>query len=609
MQLKTQLKKLLALPLFLLLLQTNSALATISPWAEAQGNGGKVRLIASFYKKDGEKKLIAGLHFKLNDGWKIYGKDDSGFGLPPQLDFSQFKNYKSHQLIWPQAQIAEEKIGNETISYSYYKHEVIIPLELDLADASAPAELALNLDYGICKDVCVPANTKFQIEVSDEIDAEVLREIQKYYPGSELIAEKSSSNSKEKSQPHISLLWAMILAFIGGVILNIMPCVLPVLSIKLLSVIKHSDSSKDRIRLAFLSTVIGILFCFVIFAFLAIAIKLTGNSFGWGLQFQNPYFLITLVLILTFFAANLLGIFEISFDQFFATLLNRKISQGEARHNIFIPNFLSGVLAVLLATPCSAPFLGSAISFAIISEASVIFLIFLCIGLGLALPYLILIFSQKPLKYLPKPGAWMVKIKQAMAGLLIATIIWLLYVISQNIGAIPATIIAVTTVLLIKSLHIKSGLLRYLALIALCSLALALPKDFKDKKPPVATEYDVIWQPFREEEIMRHVIKGKVVLVDITADWCLTCKFNKLNVLHSPEIMVLLKRGDVIGLRGDLTKPDEVILDYMRRKNRFAIPFNAVYGPGAPHGILTSELLNKNELVEIIKKASVKTTN
>lgn len=597
-----QLKKLLALPLILFLFLNANAFAASSEALKAPENAGEIRLIASFYEKDGTKKLIAGLHFKINHGWKIYGHDDGGFGLPPQLDFSKTKNYQSHEVIWPEAKIGEEKIGHETIKYTYYKDEVVLPIEVTLKDEKTSPHLQLHVDYGICKDVCVPAAADFTLEISNEIDEAVLAEIQNFYPGAHLVKKVEPVKNSAPKKSHMSLLYIIIFAFIGGAILNIMPCVLPVLSIKLISIIKHSEAPKERIRFALISTILGILFCFVIFAALAIVIKLTGNSFGWGLQFQNPYFLISLVLILTFFTANLLGYFEISVEQVLSTFLNRKISEGEAKHNIFIPNFLSGVLAVLLATPCSAPFLGSAISFAIVSDASIIFLIFLCIGLGLALPYIILLFTQKPLTYLPKPGDWMIKVKQVMAGLLVATIIWLLYIISQNIGTAAAIIIAIITVLIIKALAIKSHLLRYLTLIFLITIALALPTDFHLRKAEELS-HDMIWQKFHEEEIGRYVIKGKVVLVDVTADWCLTCKFNKVRVLHDPEIAILLKRGEVIGMRGDITKPNEVIMDYMKRKNRFAIPFNAVYGPGAPQGLVTSELLNKEELLKLIKQA------
>jgi len=600
-----QLKKLLALPLILSLFFSANAFAASSNWVKAQENGGEVRLIASFYEKDGKKKLIAGLHFKINHGWKIYGHDDSGFGLPPQLDFSKTKNYQSHSVSWPEPKLAEEKIGSETIKYTYYKDEVILPIEIAFKDNKSAEKLQLHVDYGICKDVCVPANADFALEVPNEVDEAVLAEIQKFYPELNLVKKAEPVKNTPPKKAHMSLLYVIVIAFIGGMILNIMPCVLPVLSIKLISIIKHSDAPKERIRFALISTILGILFCFVIFAALAIAIKLTGNSFGWGLQFQNPYFLIALVLILTFFTANLLGYFEISVEQVLSTFLNRKISEGEAKHNIFAPNFLSGVLAVLLATPCSAPFLGSAISFAIISDASIILLIFLCIGLGLALPYIVLLFTQKPLSYLPKPGNWMIKVKQGMAGLLIATIIWLIYIISQNIGTAASIIIAIITVLTLKALSIKSHLLRYLTLIFLITLALALPTDFHLRKAEELS-HDMIWQKFHEEEIGRYVIKGKVVLVDVTADWCLTCKFNKVRVLHDPEVAILLKRGEVIGMRGDITKPDEVIMDYMKRKNRFAIPFNAVYGPGAPNGLVTSELLTKEELLKLIKQAQGK---
>jgi suppressor for copper-sensitivity B len=246
-------------------------------------------------------------------------------------------------------------------------------------------------------------------------------------------------------------------------------CVLPVLSIKLISVIKHSDAPIARIRFAFLATICGILSCFFAFALLAAIIKFTGNSLGWGLQFQNPYFLISLIVILVLFLGNLLGFFEINFNQFLSTILNKKITEGEDKKNIFIPNFLSGVLAVMLATPCSAPFLGSAISFALTQNFAVIFLIFLFIGFGFSLPYIILIASPKLFYLLPKPGNWMVQIKQVLAGLFAATVIWLVYVLSHIIGSFPAFLAGALAITLLAAIKIRSEFLKYTTIAISCS--------------------------------------------------------------------------------------------------------------------------------------------
>lgn len=576
----------------------SAVFAAESNWINAYQDSAQVRLIGSFYEKNGEKKLIAGLHFKIAKGWKTYGSGSEDFGLPAQVSLKDSSNYKSHKLIWPAAIAAEEKIGDEVIKYSYYKDEVVLPIEVDLSDASKDSTLVLQLNYGICKDICIPAEAKFELQISQGlVDQKSLSEIQKFY--AEKISDEAAP-SKQSDHGKNMLFYVVIFAIIGGAILNIMPCVLPVLSLKLISVVKHSDAPLSRIRLAFFATTAGILFSFLTFAAFALILKATGSSFGWGLQFQNPYFLTFLVAILTLFAANLMGFFEISTQSILANFLNKKIMENESG-KVFLPNFLSGILAVLLATPCSAPFLGSAISFALTGDFIDIIAVFFSIGIGFALPYIALIFSPKLISLIPKPGQWMLTLKKFLAFCLIATILWLIYVLANVIGPLSSLIVAGLAALVFLSFKIKSYFWRSLAIGLLAIAIFVVPTDFTPKQEKHAN--DQIWQIFSEIELQKYIAQDRVVLVDITADWCLTCKFNKIRVLHDPEIMRLLKNGEIIGLRADITQPNEKIIEFMKSKNRFAIPFNAVYGPNAREGLLSSELLSKEEIIKLIKQA------
>jgi suppressor for copper-sensitivity B len=586
-----------------LFLNFSDGFAASSDWHQNQNKAAQTKLLVSFYQdSSGSTKLIAGVHFQLKDGWKIYGNDTGGIGMAPSLDFTGSTNFSKSEIIWPKAEIGEEDLGGELIKYSFYKNEIVLPVKIDLQDMQTGSELSLKLDYGLCKDVCIPVSESFLLKVSNEIDQESLAKIQKF------LAEKISSNSESaktttSSSPAMTLFLAILLAIFGGAILNIMPCVLPVLSIKLLSIIKHSNAPISRIRFAFLATIFGILTCFFIFAALAVIIKLTGNSLGWGLQFQNPYFLISLIIILVLFLGNMLGVFEINFDQILTSLLNKKITDGERKKNIFIPNFLSGILAVLLATPCSAPFLGSAISFALTQNFSTIFLIFISIGIGFCLPYIILLISPKLVHLLPKPGSWMLQIKQLLAGLLAATIMWLVYVLSQNIGVMPALLAGALAISILACVKIRSEFLKYFSIAVIASATFALSSGLKNHQAAKKEIYESFWLSFDEAEIYKRVAQGQVVVVDVTADWCLSCKFNKLRVLQNAEVMSKLKSGNIVAMRGDITKPNEEIMKYLHKNNRFAIPFNAVYGPNAKQGLLTSELLTKKELFELIEKA------
>jgi suppressor for copper-sensitivity B len=298
-----------------------------------------------------------------------------------------------------------------------------------------------------------------------------------------------------------------------------------------------------------------------------------------------------------------LYIFEINFDRFLATTLNKKISKEEEKKSIFLPNFLSGILAVLLATPCSAPFLGAAISFALVQSFFVIFLIFFFIGIGFSLPYFVLIFAPKLVYILPRPGNWMIQIKHLMAGLLVATVIWLIYVLSHNIGAFPAFLAGIIAVAILACFKIKIEFFKFLAIAALVISSFLLPMKLQKQQKISKDSYESFWVEFDEAKLHQLIIEGKTVVVDVTADWCLSCKFNKIRVLQDKEVMAKLNGGDIIAMRGDITKPNEKIINFLHKNNRFAIPFNAVYGPKAPDGLLASELLTKRELFELIEKA------
>ncbi|MBU6141352.1 MAG: thioredoxin family protein [Proteobacteria bacterium] len=588
--------------LALIFLRLNSASAATSEWHKSSSDAAQTRLIASFYEEKGERKLIAGVQFKIGSGWKIYGEQSGGIGMPPAFVFSG-SNYLNHHISWPSSEIFEEKVGDETFHYSAYHNEVIIPVKIDLQKNGELAELTLSLDYGACKNICIPVNEKFSLKIPNEIDEEILKEIEKFYPTKLTDESTPTTTSPQQTTKLPTLLTYIFFALLGGLILNVMPCVLPVLSIKLFSIIDRPSANISRVRFSFFATTLGILTCFLSLALLACLIKITGNELGWGLQFQNPQFLIVLIIITTFFTANLFGKFELTFEQALATFLNKKINEGEKKKNIFLPNFLSGILATLLATPCSAPFLGSAISFALVQDFTIISVIFFFIGIGFSAPYIVLFFAPKLVYSLPKPGIWMIKFKKILALLMAATLFWLLHVLSNNLGLTASILVALLSAGIFFSTKIPEKSLRYVILAVLICAIFSVSEGLKKYQKPEVQKFESLWQKFDEEEIQRQVGLGKTVLVDITADWCLTCKFNKIRVLQSKEISLLIKRGDIIALRGDITKPNPEIMAFMRKYNRFAIPFNAVYGPGAVNGLVASELLNQGELLKLIEQA------
>lgn len=404
----------------------------------------------------------------------------------------------------------------------------------------------------------------------------------------------------------------LLLALVGGVILNIMPCVLPVLSIKLLGVVKHGGGDTREVRTSFLMTVLGILTFFIGLAAITIAAKQAGQAVGWGFHFQSPEFLTFLVVLILLFAFNLLGWFEIVLPAWLNTHIYEASSTGKLRHrHHLLGDFMTGLFAALMATPCSAPFLGTAVGFALARGEMEILLIFIMLGLGLALPYLLAALFPAIATRLPKPGKWMLWVKYVMGTLLLAASTWLVWVIAGQVGMEIATGIVLLSLflcfLLRKGRHWRwlrgRGMVALWVAVLVITVAL-LPNlhlhDKADSTSTAATEHAALWQPFDRSAIAKHVAQGKTVFVDVTADWCLTCKFNKLRVLDTEEVRQLLSADDVIAMRADITRPQPEIHAYLKEYGRYGIPFNIVYGPVRPEGIPLSELLDMGEVKEAL---------
>ena len=395
----------------------------------------------------------------------------------------------------------------------------------------------------------------------------------------------------------------LFFAFLGGLILNIMPCVLPVLSIKILSVIKYSGETKRNIRLSFFATSLGIITSFILLAITVIYFKKLGVELGWGFQFQQPLFLVAVIFILFLFSINQLGLFEI----YLPSSLSNKINNASGGRS-FRKNFLLGIFATLMATPCSAPYLGTAISFALTASNYHIILIFLSISFGLATPYILFTLSPSLISILPKPGGWMEVLKKIMGFLLLLSVIWLLVVLSkqisiENLFAIIAILATIFVLFLIRFDGEKLFLFRKIFVLALCGIGLAVVHF--DPKNSISKNEVINFNDWIEFDVAKVIeLKNtRVILVDVTATWCVTCKFNELHVINSANIQNYFKQNQIVRFRADFTNPSAVIKDYLNRNKRNGIPFNIVYGPKAPNGIILPELLSEKVLIEALERA------
>ncbi len=385
------------------------------------------------------------------------------------------------------------------------------------------------------------------------------------------------------------------LALLGGFILNLMPCVLPVLSIKLLSVIEHRGRSRLMTRLGFLATAVGIVGSFLALALAMIGLKAAGIAVGWGLQFQQPPFLIAMALLLTAFACNLWGLFEVPLP----SVVGRLATTGNRR--ALLGNVVTGAFATLLATPCSAPFLGTAVGFALAGGPVEILTIFFTLGIGLAAPYLLVAIVPRIAQLLPRPGHWMVTIRRVLGGVLALTVAWLVFVLTAQIGLLPGLLIGALMVLLMGVLawrQLPPPLRRGAALLLLIG-AFLVPGT-----APKSSGGGDYWRPFDRAAIADLVRHGHVVFVDVTAAWCATCKANELFVLDTAAVHRALTAAPVVAMRADWTQADPAITAYLRKFGRYGIPFNAVYGPGTPDGQPLSELLTVDQINAALARAA-----
>jgi suppressor for copper-sensitivity B len=435
--------------------------------------------------------------------------------------------------------------------------------------------------------------------------------------------QRSLSNAISPTQTNSinSLNWLRLLfiALAGGVILNFMPCVLPVLTIKLLQITRAVGTQQNVIRKNFLYSACGVVTCFLLIATLAVIIKKLGISVGWGMHFQQPLFLSSICLILLAFAGSLFGWFHISIPKPLLWLESKSRNPNTPKTEPFnaLNHFMTGAFATILASPCSAPFVGTALSFALSQGAFEIFSTFFTMGIGLALPYLLIAMWPGLVKFLPKPGTWMRKLELTLGIFLILTAVWLFSVLYQqlNLNSFLLTILLIVAAFIsfrlsqIYNLKFFKAVSPSLAILSLCVVTFSdapltgspYRKPFWETKTPTD---QIKWRTFNPISIPEIIKNGNLVFVDITADWCLTCKINKNFTLSREKVKTLLSNKRVIKMQADWTSPDSSISNYLEAFNRYGIPFNVIYGPTAVKGVMLPELLSENNIFEAFKQAT-----
>jgi len=408
----------------------------------------------------------------------------------------------------------------------------------------------------------------------------------------------------------------LLFGFLGGIILNLMPCVLPVISLKIFGFIQQAGQSRQKILRSGVAFALGIFAWFIALALLLIALKAAGRDVTWGgFQFTNAYFVLALSVIVLVFALNLFGVFEISLPQ---SMTRGLLSTTERKDDL--GSFFQGVFATVLATPCTAPFLGTALGFAFSQSPAIILAMFVAIAAGMSAPYLLLSAQPAWLRFLPKPGSWMMHVKQFMGFLLLATLLFLLYVLGAQRGlegAIWASsfLLVISVACWIKGAFVvptASAAKRSVAVVLMLVLVFASGVYFIGDKfysaSVAATDSRLRgdWQAFAPDRLQAELEQGHPVFVDFTAAWCLTCKFNEANVLESQEVRQAFQRRGVVKLRADWTNGDPVITKLLQQFGRPGVPLYVLYPGKSEEPIVFPELLTKSMVLEKLDIAARK---
>ena len=412
-------------------------------------------------------------------------------------------------------------------------------------------------------------------------------------PPAPAVALETSSASVAPPPPDFGFGAALLFAFIGGALLNLMPCVFPILSLKVLGFAGHAHSRRALVG-GGLAYTAGVVLSFVALAGLLIALRAGGEQIGWGFQLQSPGFVAALAVLFTLIALNLAGLFE------FGTVLPSGLASARLRHPL-ADSFLTGVLAVAVASPCTAPFMGAALGVAFTLPAAQSLSLFAVLGLGMALPYLVMSLWPAVARAMPKPGVWMATFKTAMAFPMLATVVWLVWVLGQQTSidgaaALLAVLVALAFALWAWGRVDGTRVARAawgvvgVALLGM-SIAWALPTWREAQAAPASVSSAERWQAWTPERVAALNAEGRAVFVDFTAAWCVTCQVNKRSTLNDTVLMAEMDKARVALLRADWTRRDATISNELSRLGRNGVPVYAIYRPGQSQPTLLPELL------------------
>lgn len=572
------------------------------------------------------------IQFSIPNGWHLYAKESTE-GQPPKITWTLPEGFVAKDTLFPPG----EKLTFNQIPYEGYSKSLslltqIVPSK-DVVDGKE-VELRADIMWVQCNNLCVPAkDTKtLKLLVSGTapiVDKDVERlfldakaaissEVEETDSFYRSITKWSKKQSLQISHAFTYEFGAVLLfAFIGGMLLNVMPCVLPIISLKVLHFISSQHLTRGQILKNGVLFTFGVIFSFWILAFCMFSLQIVGKTVGWGFQLQEPYFVAILIVLLFAISLNLFGVFE------FGTKIAgyaQELEEKSKRKSQASAAFYSGILATLVATPCTGPLLGSTIGFTITLEPVLSLIVFTVLGFGMAFPYLLVSFFPGLLRIIPRPGKWTETFKQLMGFFMLATVLWLLWVLDAETVQLSLALLFISFFFMSLGLWVygrwstpdRARFVRNTSIV-ISTLIFAFgvyvlfyevhgAKSRTEVSQNVSEESD--WIPFSEEKLADARKMGQPVFINFTAKWCLTCQANHL-VLESKKVREAFDEYHVLKMVADWTNGDQEITKFLRSLGRNGVPVYALYGkdPQAAPMILP-EVITQQIVIDALKKVS-----
>ena len=567
-----------------------------------------VAIFSEYSQITGGQKFQLFIQMHMEPGWHTYHKNPGDSGMPTEIIWELPKGFTASEIEWPEP-IRFENSG--IISYGY-KDLVYLPVFLQAPEnlsVEKPIVIKATVNWLACNDICIPGQADIKLILNAGIDSLKNSTLPIILKDNSINDQKNITTKTLDTYTEITQVtfWqSLLFAFLGGVLLNAMPCVFPVLGIKVMGFVNQAGSNPAKIRQHGWIFTLGILLSFWLLSIVLIVLRSSGEKLGWGFQLQNPYFNASLIILLFTFGLNLLGVFEWG-NSFIGT--GAKIQRKEG----LIGTFFSGVLATVVATPCTGPFMGTALGYALSLSAEGIFAIFTSLAIGLSFPYLVLSFYPTWTKLLPRPGAWMIFWKELLAFPLFATVVWLLWVFGNqtNIDSLIRMLFALLFIGLmawvwkkgLNPIHTftkKTVTSFFILALLIFSILLAISAA----KVSETSNSDLDWEPYSSDRIEELNSEGKSVYVDFTAKWCLQCQVNKRLVFQSKETEAVIRafrKNNVVLMVADWTQKDPEITKALENLGRAGVPLNVLFNPSLEEPVILPSILSADTVIKAVK--------